>query len=115
MDADLLGDLPVAGAMNDRIEGGAVRPGALALAAAFAALIVLTSLELLVVGLAMDRAARITALAGLLMAKVGLVAVWVMRARDDRRASRFTLTAIAFAAGTAIVLMLETVFRVGVG
>jgi heme/copper-type cytochrome/quinol oxidase subunit 4 len=79
-----------------------------------ALLVALTSLELIVVGLGMERAARITTLAGLLIAKVGLVIFFLMRARQDRRSARLTLTAIVFAAGVAVVLMLETVFRVNV-
>lgn len=79
-----------------------------------ALLVALTSLELIVVGLGMERAARITTLAGLLIAKVGLVIFFLMSARQDRRSARLTLTAIVFAAGVAVVLMLETVFRVNV-
>jgi hypothetical protein len=60
------------------------------------------------------RAARITALAGLLMAKVGLVLAFFMRARASRQASWLALVAIGFAAAVAVVLMLETVYRVGV-
>jgi cytochrome c oxidase subunit IV len=92
----------------------APRPAGLALAAAFAALVALTAGELVVTGLAAGRAARITALAGLLMAKVGLVLAFFMHARASRRASALALGAIGFAAGSAVVLMLETVFRVGV-
>jgi hypothetical protein len=84
------------------------------LGATFAALIAFTALELIVVGLTMERAARITALAGLLMAKVGLVVFFLMRARANRRSARLTLAAIAFAAGVAVVLMLETAYRVSV-
>ena len=82
--------------------------------AAFALLVALTSLELIVVGLEMDRAARITTLSGLLIAKIGLVIFFLMSARQNRRSARLTLTAIVFAAGVAVVLMLETVFRVNV-
>ena len=51
---------------------------------------------------------------GLLMAKVGLVLSFFMRARASRRASWLALTAIVAAAGFAVVLMLEMVFRVNV-
>jgi len=90
------------------------RPGAWPLAAAFAVLAALTAGELVVAGSAVERAARITTLAGLLMAKVGLVLAFFMRARARRRASWLLLVAIGLGAGAAVVLMLETVYRVGV-
>ncbi|HMF43911.1 MAG TPA: hypothetical protein VKQ32_24730 [Polyangia bacterium] len=90
------------------------RPAAWPLAAAFSALIALTICELLVAGLAAERAARITALAGLLMIKVALVLSFFMQARKRRRSSVGAFVSIAFAAGVAVVLMLETVFRAGV-
>ena len=99
--------------MSERVDAP-VRPRAAVVAATFCAVVLLTALELIVVGLEMDRAARITTLAGLLMAKVGLVLVVFMRAREGRPAVRLALTAIVLAAGAAIVLMLETIFRVGV-
>jgi len=74
----------------------------------------LTSLELVVVGLDMERAERITTLAGLLMAKVMLVLAFFMRARTSRPAVRLALAAIALAVAAAVVLMLEMVFRVRV-
>lgn len=89
------------------------RPAGGTVAAVFAGVAVLTALELIVVGLGIERAARITALAGLLIAKVGLVLFGVMRAGDNRRAAALTLVAIPFAVGVAIVLMLETIVRVG--
>jgi heme/copper-type cytochrome/quinol oxidase subunit 4 len=90
------------------------RPGMARLVTAFVALIALTCCELLVVGMAVGRAARITALAGLLMVKVGLVLSFFMRARASRRASWLVLVSIGAAAGFAVVLMLEMVFRVNV-
>ena len=84
------------------------------IAAAFVALLALTSAELLVVGLDAGRAARITGLAGLLMAKVGLVMAFFMHARANRRASWFVLVAIGFAAGAGVVLLLEIAYRVRV-
>ena len=92
----------------------ASRPTTLPLLAVFALIAALTACELLVAGMDAGRAARITALAGLLMAKVGLVLSFFMRARASRRAARLTLLAIGVAAGVAVVLMLETVFRVNV-
>ena len=60
--------------------------GTIWIAVAFVALLALTSAELIVVGLDAGRAARITALAGLLMAKVGVVMAFFMHARANRRA-----------------------------
>jgi hypothetical protein len=100
--------------MTQDADALAARPSSRALGAIFAGLAALTTLELIVVGLSIERAARITALAGLLTAKVGLLLFGVMRARDNRRAAALTLVAIPFAAGIAVVLMLETMFRVGV-
>jgi hypothetical protein len=77
-------------------------------------LVALTCAELIVIGLDADRAARITALAGLLMAKVGAVMAFFMHARANRRAAWFALVAIAFAAGAGVVLLLETAYRVRV-
>jgi cytochrome c oxidase subunit IV len=91
------------------------RLAVLSLPAAFAALLALTACELYVVGSPGDRAVDITALAGLLMVKVGLVLSFFMRARASRHAARLTLLAIALAAGVAVVFMLETVFRVRSG
>ncbi len=90
------------------------RPATLPLLAVFALLVGLTACELFVAGMDAGRATRITALAGLLMAKVGLVLSFFMRARANRRAARLVLLAIGVAAGVAVVLMLETVFRVNV-
>ena len=89
----------------------AARNGHVVLGATFATLIVLTAAELFVVGLGMERASRITTLAGLLMAKVGLVLVFLMGARENRRSARLLLAAIAFGAGVAVVLLLETAYR----
>ena len=88
--------------------------GAWPLAAAFGALIALTICELLIAGLAAERAGRITALAGLLIAKVALVLSFFMHARKTRRSSVGAFVSIAFAAVVAVVLMLETMFRAGV-
>ena len=92
----------------------APRPATLPLLAVFALLAALTACELFVPGMDAGRAARITTLAGLMMAKVGLVLSFFMRARASRRAARLTLLAVGVAAGAAVVLMLETVFRVNV-
>ena len=89
-------------------------PAAWPLVAAFGALIALTVSELLIAGAAAERAARITALAGVLIAKVSLVLSFFMKARRSRRSSAGAYVSVAFAAGVAVVLMLETMFRVGV-
>ena len=102
--------------MTDGVGAGpeTARPGAAPLLAAFVALAAMTGCELVVVGLAVGRAARITALAGLLMAKVGLVLSFFMRARANRRASWLALVSIGTAVGAGVVLMLEMVYRVNV-
>ena len=92
----------------------AARPATFPLLAVFALLAALTACELVVVGMDAGRAARITALSGLLIAKVGLVLSFFMRMRANRRAARLTLLAIGVAVGVAVVFMLETVFRVNV-
>ena len=86
--------------------------GAWPLAAAFGALVALTICEVLIAGSEAERAGRITALAGLLIAKVGLVLSFFMHARKNRRSSVGAFVAIAFVALVAVVLMLETMFRV---
>jgi hypothetical protein len=100
--------------MTAAVASTPAKHGNLALGAAFAALFALGALELIVLGLVMERAARITTLAGLLMAKVGLVLLFLMRARQSRRSARLLLTAIVFCAGVAVVLMLETAYRVSI-
>lgn len=92
----------------------AARPATSHVIAVFALLALFTAGELWVIGLAAGRAARITALSGLLIAKVGLVLSFFMQARARRPAARLAVAAIALAAGAAVVLMLETVFRVNV-
>jgi hypothetical protein len=103
----------VADAMMDDSDTRA-RPATFPLLAVFVLLAALTACELGVAGMDAGRAALITALAGLLMAKVGMVLSFFMRRRASRRAARLTLLAIGMAAGAAVVLMLETVFRVNV-
>jgi len=100
--------------MTDGTAPVAARHSRLAVGTTVAALIVLTFLELFVVGLGMERAARIATLSGLLMAKVGLVLFLLMRARENHRGARLLLTAIAFGAAVAVVLMLETAYRVAI-
>jgi hypothetical protein len=94
--------------------GGGDRIGGAAIAAAFGALLALTTAELLVPGLAAGRQLRITLLAGLLMAKIGLVLVAFLRVRANRRASGLLAAAFVMATGFAIVLMLEIWYRGGI-
>jgi heme/copper-type cytochrome/quinol oxidase subunit 4 len=79
----------------------------------FLTLAILTIAELLVVGLdfGLDRAARVTALCGLLMAKAGLVLAVFLRVGGRRRDPRLALAALFLAAGFAVVLMIEMAFR----
>jgi hypothetical protein len=89
----------------------AARPGRTALVA-FAALVLATSVELwLAVGASGARGTRIAALAGLLIAKAGIVLGWLMKARTHRRAAALTLAAMAVALGYGVILMLEAAFR----
>jgi cytochrome c oxidase subunit IV len=81
------------------------------LAPGFAALIAMTVAELTVVDLQIGRAARVTVLCGLLLAKAGLVSTVFLRVRLRRRDPRLALAAVLLAAGFAVVLMLETAFR----
>lgn len=85
-----------------------------ALFSAFAVLLLLTTAELLVPGLAAGRALRITVLAGLLMAKIGLVFVAFLRVRANSRFTGLLSAGLVFAVGFAIVLMLESWYRSGV-
>jgi len=85
------------------------RPKAAAIG--FAVLVALTIAELVVVGLDVDRAARVTALCGLLLAKVGLVLKLFLRIGARRRDPRLALGALLLASGFAVVLMLEMAFR----
>ena len=80
----------------------------------FVALIVLTAAELGVALAGGDRATRVTALSGLLGAKVAVVLTLFMRAQTSRRAARLTVAALATAVGFAVVLMLEAAWRAGV-
>jgi len=82
-----------------------------ATAIGFVAIVALMIAELTVIGLDVDRAVRVTALSGLLMAKVGLVLVVFLRVRFRRRDPRLALAALFLAAGFAVVLMLEMAFR----
>ncbi|HEY2731123.1 MAG TPA: cytochrome C oxidase subunit IV family protein [Polyangia bacterium] len=76
-------------------------------------LLVLTALEVLVVGLPVDRTARITALVGLAMAKALVVLVAFMGIGRESRLLRLALLApLLLAPAFAVALMLDTAFRV---
>jgi cytochrome c oxidase subunit IV len=78
----------------------------------FAVLLGLTALELAVIGLEVERAARVTALAGLAMTKAALVLWLFMRLKDEPLRLRATVVLpFLIAPGFAIVLMLETAFQ----
>ncbi|HEX3902849.1 MAG TPA: hypothetical protein VH853_08350 [Polyangia bacterium] len=95
-------------AAQERALGG--RVGAMALT--FSALAALTAAELKVAALDVAGRARATALAGLLLFKVGLVLLACLRADFRRRSTtRLTLLALVLAAGFAAVLMLEAAFQ----
>ena len=85
-----------------------------ALVAGFGALMLLATAELLVPGLAAGRALRITLLAGLLMAKIGIVFLAFLRVRANRRSTGLLAAALVMAAGFAVVLMIESWYRSGI-
>ena len=87
-----------------------VRSGTLVLT--LAALLVLTALEVLVVGLPVDRSARITALVGLGMTKgLLLLAVFMRIGRESRILRLGVIVPLILAPGFVVALMLDTVFR----
>jgi heme/copper-type cytochrome/quinol oxidase subunit 4 len=97
-------DRPVTRPADVRLRGTAI---------GFGVLLALTVAELTVaVALDLDRAARVTALCGLLIAKAGLVLTVFLRVGTRRRDPRLVLAALFLAAGFAVVLMLEMAFRV---
>jgi hypothetical protein len=83
------------------------------LAAALLGLLALTVLELTIVGLPVDRAARITALVGLAMTKALVVLTAFMRiGRESRLLRAAVLVPLVLVPGFAVALMLDAVFRV---
>jgi hypothetical protein len=86
------------------------RPGRLLLALIF--MLGLTVLEVGVVGLPVDRAARITALIGLGMTKgLMLLTAFVRMGREPLILRAAVIVPLLLAPGFAIVLMLDTAFR----
>ena len=83
------------------------------LVATLLGLLALTALEVGVVGLPVDRAARITALVGLGMTKALLLLASFMRIGRESRILRLAVLApLVLAPGFAVALMLDAVFRV---
>jgi len=78
----------------------------------FAILAGLTVAELAVAGLDVAGRARVTALCGLLIAKVGIVLAVFLRVGARRRDPRLALAALLLASSSAAILMLEMAFRV---
>jgi hypothetical protein len=79
---------------------------------AYTLLVVLTALELVVIGLPVERAARITALVGLGATKAAVVLLGFMNLRGEPRVQRFALLLpLLLAPAYAVVLMLEAAFR----
>jgi hypothetical protein len=81
--------------------------------ATYAVLAALTAAEIAVTragGAARDRT---TALAGLLLAKAGILLAFSLRATPRRPGARLALLALVLAVGFAVVLMLEAVYRAG--
>lgn len=87
-------------------------PSTLRLGFALVVLLALTALEVTVVGLPVDRAARITALVGLGMTKGLVVLTAFMRiGRESRILRAGVLVPLVLAPGFAIALMLDAAFR----
>jgi heme/copper-type cytochrome/quinol oxidase subunit 4 len=83
---------------------------------AFAGLVALTALELVVIRLPVERAARITALSGLAITKVAILLLVFMRLPREPRALRLgLLLPFLLAPAFVVVLMLEAAFRARVG
>jgi hypothetical protein len=83
---------------------------------AFAGLVVLTALELGVIQLPVERAARITALSGLAITKGAILLFAFMRLPREPRALRLgLLLPFLLAPAFVVALMLDAVFRVRVG
>ena len=83
------------------------------LVAALGGLLALTALELGVVGLPIDRTARITALCGLAMTKALVVLAAFLRIGRESRVLRLALLApLLLAPAFTVALMLDAAFRV---
>jgi hypothetical protein len=90
------------------------RGGRASTLATFAVLAILTVAEILAGVTSLDDRLRTTALAGLLLAKAGILLAFSLRASLRRSAPRLTLLALVAAVGFTVILMLEAVYRAGV-
>ncbi|MES1207415.1 MAG: hypothetical protein ABUS79_15880 [Pseudomonadota bacterium] len=81
--------------------------------ATYAVLAALTAAEIAVARGGGDGRDRTTALAGLLLAKAGILLAFSLRATPRRPGPRLALLAVVVAVGFAVVLMLEAVYRAG--
>jgi heme/copper-type cytochrome/quinol oxidase subunit 4 len=98
---------------SPRVSGNSTTPDRLrATVIGFAILAGLTVAELVVAGLDVGGRARVTALCGLLVAKVGMVLAVFLRVGARRRDPRLAMAALLLASGSAAILMLEMAFRV---
>jgi hypothetical protein len=94
--------------------GAMDRPRRASAAGIFALLAGLTAMEVVLATSGLDARLRTTALAGLLMAKAGILLAFSLRATLRRSAPRLVLLALVVAVGFTVVLMLEAVYRTGV-
>jgi len=81
--------------------------------ATYAVLAALTAAEVAVAGAGGAARDRTTALAGLLLAKAGILLAFSLRGSPRRPGPRLALLALVVAVGFAVVLMLEAVYRAG--
>jgi hypothetical protein len=101
--------------MSNASTAGSGRPAQSAgrLFATLLALLVLTAMEVVIANLPVDRAARITTLVGLGMTKgLLLLAVFMRIGRESPILRLGVFVPLLLAPGFAVVLMLDTVFRV---
>jgi caa(3)-type oxidase subunit IV len=99
--------------VNDVSDGRNETPGTKSYLIVFLALVTLTFMELSVVKLDVERAARIAALSGLAIAKAAAVLLFFMHLRSESRALKLiAVTPIVLAPVFAIILMMDAVFRV---
>jgi hypothetical protein len=83
------------------------------LVGALLGLLALTALEVIVVGLPVDRTARITALSGLAMTEALIVLTAFMRIGRESRIVRLAILApLVLAPAFTVALMLDAAFRV---
>jgi hypothetical protein len=81
--------------------------------ATYVVLAALTAAEIAVARTTGGARERTTALAGLLLAKAGILLAFSLRATPRRPGPRLALLALVLAVGSAVVLMLEAVYRTG--